>query len=227
MQQFITNVNELQSVIDEANETPTPDMNKLFGLCWDRSNDNLLTKPILLDDKADTKRKILSTITSPLLNRSRLFVHQLQCQNDLGWDEILTLTQVNEWKNIAIQANKAPPIPVQCCFGERHHRFRIVAFADSSKQIFGTAVYLCNIDTSKLSFVLARNKLVNKTVATKSIPSLELLAIHLAVETVADLKNELLGPIVFILLKLKAVKSILTASLLLHGLGPMLYSCQK
>ena len=93
-------------------------MNKLFGLCWDRSNDNLLTKPILLDDKADTKRKILSTIASqfdilnfngPLLNRSRLFVHQLQCQNDLGWDEILTPTQVNEWKNIAIQANKAPP----------------------------------------------------------------------------------------------------------------------
>ena len=55
-------------------------------------------------------------------------------------------------------------------------------------------IYLYNLDTKCCNFLLAKNRLVNKTLENKSIPSLELQAIDLAVETIIDTYNELSGP---------------------------------
>ncbi|XP_068224897.1 uncharacterized protein [Palaemon carinicauda] len=202
LQQFLSNDMSLQKEIDKIQETETPTKSKLLGLEWDRMSDTLSTKPIQLDINSSTKRKVLSTIASqfdllnfngPILNRARLFLHRLQCRPELDWDEKLTAPLINEWKNICKQANSAPSVEFPRNFGARTDKYKLVGFADSSKVLFGAAVYLYNISTNKIYFILARNKLVSKQLESKSIPSLELQALALTVETVKDLKNELSG----------------------------------
>ena len=68
---------------------------KLLGCQWNRSDDTISSNPIDLNIGACTKRQVLASIASqydslginaPLLNRSRLFIHQLQCNQEIQWD---------------------------------------------------------------------------------------------------------------------------------------------
>ena len=203
LQQFLSNDLSLQRMIDTNEGNEITSKSKLLGLQWDQMNDTLSTKCINLDVNASTKRQVLSTIAAqfdllnfngPLMNRSKLFLHRLQCQKQLEWDEKLSADQTSEWRNIAKQANSAPPIEFPRNFGSRNNHYKLIGFADSSKAIFGTVIYIQNLETNKLIFILARNKLVNKQLESKSIPSLELQALALAAETIEDLKKELTGP---------------------------------
>ena len=98
IQQLVTNEITLQEEIDKDAENDTPFTNKLFGVTWDKSTDEIFTTPICLNSDARTKRSILQTIGNqfdifgfnmPLFSRCRLFMHQLQCQKNLGWDQVL------------------------------------------------------------------------------------------------------------------------------------------
>lgn len=203
LQQFICNDLSLQKNIDIELEVETEVTVKLLGLYWNRQKDCLLTRPIHLDEKAQTKRSILSSIASqydlynfngPMLNRSRLFLHKLQCDQSLGWDEILGRDLQRQWQNIVKQANAAPPIEIPRFVGSRQDSYRLIAFSDSSKQMFGIVVFLQSLSTGNVSFLLAKNRIVGQNLNTKSIPSLELQAICLSVECLVDLQNELAGP---------------------------------
>jgi hypothetical protein len=72
---------------------------KLLGLEWNRGADSIAAPKLKLSEVACTKRQILSSIASnfdlfnfngPLLNRARLFMHQLQCDSALSWDKKLS-----------------------------------------------------------------------------------------------------------------------------------------
>ena len=202
LQQFITNNSSLQSKIDSETGVETPDQVKLLGMLWNRSDDSLSNKAIDLDGNADTKRTILSSLASqfdlfnfniPLLNRARLFMHQLQCNKDLSWDEKLSPPLIREWRNVARQANSAPIIKIKRFVGQRDESYRLLAFCDSSRDIFGVVVYVQNLQTKSVNFLFAKNKIVNTQLSTKSIPSLELCSIAFAVECMSDLFNELSG----------------------------------
>ena len=106
LQQFITNDCKLQDTIDKDLATSTDTNVKLLGLNWNRIDDDLSTKPINLDISATSKRTILSSIASqfdiynfngPILNRARLFLHDLQCDISLGWDDALSKDKLEEW----------------------------------------------------------------------------------------------------------------------------------
>ena len=140
----------------------TPVTNKLFGLTWDRIQDELFTRPISLNVNANTKRSILKTIAAqfdiygfnmPLLNRSRLFMHRLQCQKNLGWDKPLSQEYIREWKNIAKQANAAPPVKLDRYVGPRNGSYKLVAYTDASHTLYGVVVFLLHIESGRLSFV--------------------------------------------------------------------------
>ena len=92
VQQLNSNNISLQAQIDEDFQQSTEKCVKLLGLTWDRMSDEIFTRPINLDGNACTKRTILKSIASqydiynfnlPLLNRSRMFMHTLQCDKDL------------------------------------------------------------------------------------------------------------------------------------------------
>ncbi|XP_068243236.1 uncharacterized protein [Palaemon carinicauda] len=202
VQQIVTNDRDLQDVIDVENKVVTPEINKLFGLTWDRYSDEIFTKPINLNAEAKTKRSILQTIASqfdifgfnmPLFNRCRLFMHKLQCRKKLGWDQILSQELQKEWQNISKQCNRAAPLRISRSVGPRNGEYSIVVFTDASRDIYGCVLYLLHNESNKLSFVHAKNRLVNKQLDGKSIPALELNAISLGVECTMEIFNDLSG----------------------------------
>lgn len=203
LQQFITNDQNLQRDIDIKREENTPEEVKLLGLIWNRELDTLSTRPFALDTAANTKRLILKSIashfdiygfTGPILNRARLFLHALQCDKNVSWDKKLSEDLSREWKNISKQVNATPEIKVKRFIGRRDGSYKLLAFTDSSKSIYGVTVFIQDIDSSEVSFLLAKNRFVNKQLQTKSIPSLEFQAISLGTEILIDIYQELAGP---------------------------------
>ena len=180
----------------------TPEVTKLFDLNWNRVKDEISTGSIEFNAEAKTKREILSTIAkhfdifnfnAPLLNRSKPFLHELQLMKDVGWDDILSPNILNQWKNIANQANSAKPINIPRCVGNISDTYSIIACCDASKVIYACSIYLKNMKTKEIHFLCAKNKIVNKTLCAKSIPLKELTAIFLATELTHDILNELSG----------------------------------
>ena len=168
VQQVVTNDINVQANIDGEAEPP-PDQVKLLGLFWNRSQDTFSTSPININKKANTKRLILKSIAEqydihnfnvPLLNRARLFIHELQCDKHLSWDTPLNDKLLNEWKNIVNQANSSSPIEIPRKMGKRTDQYRLIACTDSSTEIYGV-VYAHNLNTNELnSFSLKTESLV-------------------------------------------------------------------
>ncbi len=202
LQQFVTNNSTLQNEIDKLNEEKTSGCVKLFGLQWDRLTDTLSTKQVHLDGKANTKRLVLKTLAQnfdlfyfngPILNRARLFMHDLQTDKSLGWDSILSNDQIHEWKNISKQVSATPEIKLKRFIGKRNGHYRLICFTDASKLIYGIVNFIQDLDTMEVSFILAKNRLVNKQLETKGIPSLEFQAIILGTETLINIYKDLAG----------------------------------
>ena len=59
--------------------------------------------------------------------------------------------------------------------------------------IYGVVIYLYNEDTHKMSFLLAKNRIIGKNLNDKSIPNLEFQALTFGTEVLADTRNELAG----------------------------------
>ena len=202
VQQLVTNDSSIQELIDCAAGESTPNQVNLLGLNWHRGEDELSTQPLDLDPKADTKRKILTSVAKqydlfgfqgPCLNRARLFLHGLQCDGSLKWDDGLHVDALREWKKIVKQANSFSPPCLPRCFGDRSDPYRLIAFTDASKSIYAAVIYLQNLITGHVGFVIAKNRIVNRQLELKTIPSLELQALSLGVELLFDLRKELSG----------------------------------
>ena len=165
LQQFATNDDILQRQLDETAEEPTPETVNLLGLQWNRCEDKLLVKPLRLDITASTKRGILRSLAQnfdpfnyngPLLNRARIFMHKLQCDNSLKWDTKLSSAHLREWKNICNQIKSTPDIKLTRCVGNRDSTYKLIGFTDASKLMYGTVVYIQNQDTLETSFLIAK-----------------------------------------------------------------------
>ncbi|XP_068229328.1 uncharacterized protein [Palaemon carinicauda] len=204
VQQLITNDISLQSRIDKDMKIETPIENKLFGLTWNRISDEISTKPINLNADASTKREVLTTIAAqfdifgfnlPLMNRSRLFMHRLQCCKDLDWDKPLNNDLVREWKNLCRQANSSPIIRVPRFVGPRDGEYKVIAFTDACRSLYGVVVFICHVETNQCCFLQAKNRLVNTHLKNKLIPSLELNAVFLGVESLMELHRDLTGDV--------------------------------
>lgn len=164
VQQLQTNSLNLQSRIDTdlSVDEITPPTVKLLSTMWDRVSDELYTRPISLNIAANTKRLILQSIASqydvhnfngPLLNRGRLFLHKLQCDRDLSWDQKLSTDAIKTWKNIARKFKRF--------IGRRSDAIRLIACTDASRDIYGNVVYIQNVESGEKTFVFAKNRLVN------------------------------------------------------------------
>lgn len=202
LQQYICNNDKTQQKIDKDLKCDTPRVTKLLGTLWDRIDDSFMPQPLKLDEKANTKRKVLSTINAiydlfglyaPLLNRARLFLQQLQSDSQLSWDDKLNEKRQKEWINIVNQCNSTPVISLKRFVGARNSNYALIAFTDASRQLYGVVVYILDLNKNHLSFLIAKSRVVNKQLQTKSIPALEFHAIAFGVETLISLYNELSG----------------------------------
>ena len=164
---------------------------------------------------ADTKRRILQSnasnydllnINAALLNRARFFMQTLQCNKSLGWDTKISNDDKRTWKNICVQVNKSPVLQIDRSMGRRDEDYELHAYTDSSKQAYGAVLFLYNTNTCKSSFLYARNRLVNKQLESKSIPSLEMQGVVLGVEELSKASADFTGPSCAVSLKIKGCK---------------------
>ena len=155
-----------------------------------------------LDESADTKRKLLSTIASvfdplgiqlPLLIRAKLFVHDLTVRKNSDWDTKLDQERLKTWRNICKQFNAAGQILIPRSVGGLKDKYDLVCYSDSSKRIFGTVLYLRSKTSKKLYFFMAKNHLIPKHKGKKTIPEMELTSILLAAETAREITDDLAG----------------------------------
>ena len=202
LQQFVVNKPSMQMKIDEQQGTQTEETVKLLGVEWNRINDTIQPVKINVNENANTKRQILSTMNEiydligvylPLLNRAKLFLQTLQTDHNLEWDDILSNDRQRDWANISKQLNSVPGIPINRSVGGRAEGYSLIAFTDASTLIYGAVVYLRNCDTGTVSFVAGKNKLISKSLAKQSVPTLELQALTYGVEILMELKDELAG----------------------------------
>ena len=170
IQQISTNCQNLQEIINNQYDENPGEVVKLLGLDWNRKTDSIFTKPIVLNSEADTKRTILKSIASqfdlfnfnmPVMNRSRLFMHSLQCMKDLRWDDKLPSNLQREWVNICKQVNTTPLIEIPRFVGPRTGSYKLIAFTDASHVLYGCVVYILHIETGKINFLSAKNRMIN------------------------------------------------------------------
>ena len=202
LQQFYSNDPVLQNEISKnCSVTFQPTVN-LLRLNYNCLTDTLSTRKLCLSAEAATKREILSSLASnydlygfcgPLLNRARLFIHESQCSKSLDWNTRLPSEKLRTWRNIAKQVNSSPVIEVDRFVGDRDSSYSLIAYTDSSKFIMGTVLYIQDLKSQKQTFLRAKNRLINKQLQSKTIPTLELKAITLGVDTLIDLYTELAG----------------------------------
>jgi len=227
LQQFYTNSPNVQSVIDAGIDTETPSDVKFFGMNWDRENDVLSVSKINFDCEANTKRLILRNINSvydvynmyaPVLLRAKVFMQKLQLTKNRGWDDILPVEEQHEWRLIAKQANACPPAEMPRFIGERSGQFELVAFTDASKDAYGVVIYIRDTLNNKVSYLAAKNKLINSAESTKTMPQLEMLGIAFGVETLFDYYNSLCGETVVIPVDITAMRLFTDSLVCLHWL---------
>ena len=201
LQQFITNEPELRRQCNATDTEVVPEC-QVLGMTWDTDTDMLHANKLILDQGAASKRQVLASIASnydplningPLLNRARLFMHDLQCDEHLGWDDKLTEEQKNVWSNICKQVNGSALIKIPRFLGECGAVYDLVAFTDSSATMYGTVLYIVNARDQSRGFLLAKSKLICKLHEKKSIPSLELQAVVLGVQSLINTLQDLSG----------------------------------
>ena len=200
LQQFQTNHNVTQSLINSELGEEMEDECKLFGMLWDKSADSLKVKDFSLDIEANTKRLVLSSLHSvfdvfgiylPVLDRARLFMHKLQLNKYLNWDTKLPDNLYKEWKLIVKQIANCPKMEIKRSFGKREDSYELVCFTDASKDFYGCVLYMRNLRSRELNFLLAKNKIITEKNRSKSMPVLELVALEYGVKVLLDVYAEL------------------------------------
>ena len=224
LQQFCTNDPDLQSTIDK-NETSTPDKVKLFGMIWDRSEDTLSPVKINLDEKSNTKRKILSSLNgiydlfniyAPILLRAKLFLQKLHLNKDLTWDSDLPSDFQREWENISRQANSTPIIHIDRNVGRRDSVYELIAFTDASSNAYGCVLYLKDIETSQVNFFSSKSKVLSSDMKKKTMPALELQGVEFGVECLMDVYKSLTGDTVVMPIKIDSLHLFTDSTTCLH-----------
>ena len=201
LQKFLTNVPCIQSLEDEKSGEITDSTVDLFGIMWDRTNDQILCRGLNLNSDANTQRKILQSLNSqydpigiylPLLNRAKFFLHALQIDKSLGWDDHIGPDRCKEWNRICKQVNSHEQFSFNRMIGERSGIFKLVGFSDASEDALGLTFYLWDVETNECSFIMAKGKVLGRELKSKSIPVLELIASAWGAEIAVQLFHSLI-----------------------------------
>jgi len=236
VQQVVSNHLQVQTKVDESTDETTPNVVGLLGMLWHRDTDELSVKPFNLDIDAKCKRAVLSSIAGqydvfnvqgPILNRARLFMHSLQCDRELGWDTELSNARLREWRNICLQVNAAPTIKLPRHVGKRTDDYMLIAFTDSSKDIYAAVIYIKNLNSGKVSFVAAKNRLVNRNLELKTIPCLEMQAVTLGVQMLVETYEELTGVKCLLPINIKKIRLYTDSMITLNWINSYNYKLDK
>ena len=86
--------------------------------------------------------------------------------------------------------------------GKRTDSYKLIAYVDSSSAIYGTVIYLYNECSKDISFLCAKNRIINSKFENKKTPSLELQALVFGTETLLSIYSEFTNDTVILPLKI-------------------------
>ena len=164
------------------------DYEKLLGYQYFPKTDQLAIAPITSFIKNVTKRSVLSFnaknfdplgLCSPVTNTGKVFMRDLW-QNKVEWDEVLSEQQSKKFPNYANDCELLSEIKFDRSTAVDNKEADLLIFTDASKLIYGFCAYTRqNVDNHiKTNLVFAKSKIA--PMKTKSLPTLELLAVYLA-----------------------------------------------
>ena len=196
LQQFASNEKNVSKIWSHNSS----DTVNLLGMHWNTSNDTISMKKLNLNANAKTKRQCLQTlaenfdpfqINTPILNRARIFVHDLQCDKSLSWDDDISKSKIADWKNLSSQVNSSHPIHFPRYLGDRKSSFDLLCFTDASKKMYGYVIYLRENISNRVSLLCSKSKLVNTQLSGKGVPTLEFQALTYGLESMINIYSEL------------------------------------
>ena len=199
LQQYATNNLNLEK---EFEQVEGGDQVKLFGISWNRTGDTINPNKLNLNSSAKSKREIIQSINSnfdplgialPLMNRAKIFLHDLQLDKTVSWDSTLNNEKLHQWRKICKQINSSDLVSVPRYVGDYQDEYDLIAFTDASKDMYGCVLYLRNKKSDNLTFILSKNRMINKKSSNRTIPVLELIAIEFGVESLCEVRNQLVG----------------------------------
>ena len=162
---------------------------KILGYVFHPDSDLISMKTSSLHQLCTTKRGIVSTVgkifdsiglVTSLLIKCKSFIRNL-CREKYTWDELLPLAVQEEWKKISSEFNEAMCdryISINRYMVSSNKPANLVVFTDASKIAYSFAMYC--VQNNKSSLLFSKSKLT--PYPSKTLPSLELLAIYLAVQ---------------------------------------------
>ena len=204
LQKFACNDDNIKKLIndisnDGVNDSDDNDIS-LLGHIWNSKEDYFRTRKCSLDSDSRTKRTILKTLNSnydplgvnlPMFNRAKLFLHTLQLNGSLDWDDIITEQQRGEWRKICKQINSSANGYLERFVGDYSDEYNLLVYTDASKDFIGCTLYIQNVITEKITFLIAKNRLICKKLESKTIPVLELLGVKFGVELIQSFQKDL------------------------------------
>ena len=160
---------------------------KVLGYVLDPVNESFSVKKCDLDIDANTKRAILSGVSSifdpsgmilPVTTLGKLLMRDIT-KLKLDWDEVVPKEISIVWARFVKQVAKLQDkINIPRFTYNSDKPFKLHVFADASKDLIACSVYVSQGKHSALLF--AKNKLT--PIISKTMPTLELLAFELAVK---------------------------------------------
>ena len=183
-----------------ASSTEAPVQQRVLGLIWDISNDQLSLQPVNKALKY-TKRGNLSFISTifdplgilvPFILEAKLLVKELW-RLKLDWDDPIPQNLISRFDKWSSSIHLISEVQVPRWFGrsEASLAVQLHLFADASTKAFGAVAYLriLNLDTVTTCFVMGKSRLA--PIKPVIIPKLELQAAVTAVRLKESILNNL------------------------------------
>lgn len=192
LRSWASNSTHLQDKFNDDGISSRNDVEKLLGYVYSPSSDkiNLPCLEYKYDDNEPlTKRKILSCTAAvfdpfgfhnPVAVRGKILLQKVWAAK-YGWDEPLPLEIVNEFKTLLADLGQLHTLSFpRKAYGEN---ISLIFFTDASNLNYGFSCYTrCIVDGNVETNLLFSKCKTAPTKSKKSVPTLELLAVYLALK---------------------------------------------
>ena len=188
-----TNSDELkQQMIEDDNFVDHGcDLEKVLGYKYSTSNDVIQLTERCIDGKVKTKRGILSEASKifgplglclPVTVRSKMLLRDLW-SSKLAWDEVIAQQFQNLWSNLSHDLSQLGNFQFTRCAVNNDLPSDLYIFCDAAKKAYGFSAYSVQDNNTHLVFAKAKVS----PMKSKSLPTLELLSVYLAVLSLPSL----------------------------------------
>ena len=164
----------------------TSEFDKVLGYRYHSDMDSIQLSEISLDYNACTKRSILSQSSSvfdplslclPVSIRCKTLLRELWLMK-LSWDDTVPEQLQHRWNFLAKDLNLLSSLKFPRCTIHENQPASMFIFCDASKVAYGFVMYAVQGNTSHLIFSKAKVA----PIKSKSLPTLELLGVFLAIK---------------------------------------------